>query len=306
MRKNKKISLLPHIRQNIYGLNSTSAQIMGWEIKKLEIEKQWQYSQGEDVIVAVIDTGCDLDHPDLVNNLLPGKNFINREQSPHDDNGHGTHVAGTIAAENNMCGMVGVAPKTKIIPVKALNSRGNGNLSDLIDAILWSADRGVNFITMSLGSPYPSKDLEQAITYANSKGSIVFCAAGNAGETTEIMFPARYENTISIGAIDENFSRTGFTCSGDELDFLSPGLNILSAVPDNNYAIMSGTSMSNPFAVGCASLLLSFNKKYNKYILNNMSEYIDTLKLFTIPIPEPKYQTKKYQGYGILKPVFKN
>jgi major intracellular serine protease len=155
-----------------------------------------------------------------------------------------------------------------------------------------------------LGSPYESKDLEEAIKYANSKKCIVFCAAGNAGENSDIMYPAKYETTISIGAIDENFNRTNFTCSGEELDFLSPGLNILSAIPDNSYAIMSGTSMSNPFAVGCASLLLSYNKIHNKYKLESISDYINILKKFTFQIPEEKYRNKKYQGYGILKPDF--
>lgn len=118
------------------------------------------------------------------------------------------------------------------------------------------------------------------------------------------MYPAKYENTISIGAINENFNRTNFTCSGQELDFLAPGLNIFSTVPNNSYAIMSGTSMSNPFAVGCACLLLSSNKKNNKYKLESINDYIDILKRFTIPLQETKYQEKRYQGYGILKPNF--
>lgn len=301
MRRNKKISLLPHTRQDIYGFNPSCSQVIGWEIKKLNIENQWRVSQGEGVKIAVIDTGCDLDHPDLKDNLLPGRNFISLNNDPQDDNGHGTHVSGTIAAQNNGCGMVGVAPKAKIIPVKALNNKGNGNLNALIDGIIWSADNGADFITMSLGAPVGSKDLEDAIKYANTKNSIVFCAAGNSGETSDILYPAKYDSTISIGAIDENFNRTHFTCSGDELDFLAPGLNIFSCVPDNSYAIMSGTSMSNPFAVGCAALLLSYNRKYKKYKLQTMQDYIDILKTFTISLEDKKYQQKKYQGYGIIK-----
>ena len=171
MRKKNKISLLPHIRQNIYGFSASSSQVVGWQIKKLNVENQWTRSRGEDTVVAVIDTGCDLDHPDLQNNLLPGKNFIDINTEPQDDNGHGSHVAGTIAAEDNGCGMVGVAPKAKIIPIKALNSKGNGNINDLIDAILWAADSGANFITMSLGSPFTNNDLEKAIIYANTKNA---------------------------------------------------------------------------------------------------------------------------------------
>jgi major intracellular serine protease len=300
MRRNKKISLLPHIRQNIYGFNPLCSQVIGWQIKKINIESQWKLTEGEDVKIAVIDTGCDLDHPDLKENLLPGKNFISLNNEPHDDNGHGTHVAGTIAAQNNGCGMVGVAPKAKIIPVKALNNKGNGNLNNLIDAIIWSADNKADFITMSLGSPNGCRELEEAIIYANTKKSIVFCAAGNSGENSDIMYPAKYKDTISIGAIDENFDRTKFTCSGEELDFLAPGSNIFSAVPDDTYAIMSGTSMSNPFAVGCAALLLSYNRKYKKYNLESKDDYINILKEFSIPIQNKKYQEKKYQGHGII------
>lgn len=300
-KRTNKISLLPHIRQNIYGFNPSSSQIVGWEIKKMDIENQWKYSQGENVIIAVIDTGCDLDHQDLKNNLLPGKNFINHNEKPYDDNGHGTHVCGTIAAENNGCGMVGVAPRSKIMPIKALNSKGNGNINNLVEAIIWSANNGANFITMSLGSTNTTLELQRAIEYANTKGSIVFCAAGNSGEQSDILYPAKYENTISIGAIDENFERTHFTCSGEELDFLAPGFNIFSTVPKNSYAIMSGTSMSNPFAVGCAALLLSYNKTYKKYKLESVKDYIEVFKKFSIQIPNKKYIDKRFQGNGIIK-----
>ena len=109
---------------------------------------------------------------------------------------------------------------------------------------------------------------------------------------------------IVAGAVDENFNRTHFTCSGDELDFLAPGLNIFSTVPDNNYAIMSGTSMSNPFAVGCASLLLSYNNKYHKYKLESIKDYISILSKSTFSISDETYRSKRFQGHGILKPNF--
>jgi len=130
----KKYSLLPYIREDIYGLD-TSKQIIGWEISKFNIQKQWIKSQGENIRVAVIDTGCDLDHDDIKDNILQGKNFVEKNKDPYDKNGHGTHVAGTIAASNNNRGMVGVAPKAKIIPVKALGDNGSGNLKNIVDDI---------------------------------------------------------------------------------------------------------------------------------------------------------------------------
>ena len=302
-RKNKKdqVSLLPHTRTEVYGLDPSSAQMLGWEIKKLNIDRQWTYSEGRGVVVAVIDTGCDLEHIDIKNNLLKGINIIDKSKDPQDDNGHGSHVCGMIAAENNGLGMVGVAPQAKILPVKALDSKGNGSLRNVIEGIIWAADAGADFITMSLGASNSNDQLEKAIQYASLKGSVVFAAAGNSGENTEILYPARYKNVISIGAIDENLSRTSFTCSGEDLDFLSPGHNIFSIAPNSGYAIMSGTSMSNPFAVGCAALLLSHNRQHKKFSLRSAQDYIDVLSKVCIDIPEERYRSRKYQGNGIIK-----
>lgn len=304
--KKKKIGLLPYIREDVHGLSPQSGQFFGWEFKKFNIENQWDYAKGEGVRVAVIDTGCDINHDDLKNNILEGKNFVEPGKDPIDRNGHGTHVSGTIAAQDNSLGMVGIAPKAKIIPVKALADNGSGSLQNIINAIEWAADIRADFITMSLGCPQPAKELEAVIKYAANKGSIIFCAAGNSGENADIMYPAKYNNTISIGAIDENLERTSFTCSGDTLDFLAPGHNILSCVPNNGYAIMSGTSMSNPFAVGCAALFLSYMKQSGKNIssLRTSQDYIDHFKIKSKSLADPRYRgQKKYEGYGILYPI---
>lgn len=296
-----EFSLLPHIKTDIYGFNSQTGQVLGWEITKLDIDKQWIRSQGEGVTIAVIDTGCDLNHPDIKNNLIDGKNFVDPNKSPQDDNGHGSHVCGTIAAENNGVGMVGVAPRAKIMPIKALGAKGDGSLKNIIDAIVWAADNGADFITMSLGSPSHSQHLLTVIDYANQKGCIVFAAAGNSGENSDIMYPAKYENVISTGAIDENFNRTKFSCSGDDLDFLAPGHNIFSLAPNGGYAIMSGTSMSNPYVTGCAALLLSYNRRIKKYQLNNIHHYLRVLSTMAVDIPDVAYRSRKYQGNGIIK-----
>lgn len=301
----KKYGLLPFIREDIKSDSLEDHESYGWELEKFNIPSKWMRSQGENIKVAVIDTGCDLNHKDLKNNLLPGKNFVNPSEDPIDDNGHGTHVSGTIAASKNNQGITGVAPKTKIIPVKALNKNGQGDLRHIISAIEWSADQGVDFITMSLGSPNQSKELQNIIKYAHDKGSIIFSAAGNSGENVDIMYPAKYDYTVAIGAVDRNLERTSFTCSGETLDFLAPGHEILSCVPGDQYAIMSGTSMSNPFAVGCACLALSWYKKTNQQ--NKLVTYDDYINLFkqnAIHLKNPKYSyQKKYEGYGIINPL---
>jgi thermitase len=303
MKKNK-IGLLPYVTEELHGLSSDGSQEYGWELLKFNIPDLWSKTDGEGVIVAVVDTGCDLNHPDLKDNLLEGKNFVDPNKSPQDDNGHGSHVSSTIAAINNNTGMVGIAPKTKIVPVKSLDGNGTGSIDNIAKGVIWAADQNVNFITMSLGSPRGVSSLEEAINYANSKGCVVFCAAGNSGENADIMYPAKYEQTISIGAIDENLDRTSFTCSGESLDFLAPGHNILGCIPGGRYALMSGTSMSNPFAVGCASLLLSYNKKYKKYTLKTHNDYIEVFKSNCFDLKNPRYKgIKKYQGYGVLNPL---
>lgn len=306
MKKNKnQIKLLPYISEELHGLSANDPQEYGWELLRFNIPDLWNKSDGDGVTVAVIDTGCDLKHPDLMNNLLEGKNFISSTKSPQDDNGHGSHVASTIAAINNDTGMVGIAPKTKIVPIKALDANGTGSIDNICKGVVWAADQKVDFITMSLGSPNAVDILEQAINYANSKGCVVFCAAGNSGEAADIMYPAKYEQTISIGAIDENLDRTSFTCSGESLDFLAPGHNILGCIPGGRYALMSGTSMSNPFAVGCASLLLSYNRRHKKYTLKTYNDYIDIFRNSSTNLKNPRYNgIKKYQGYGIINPSF--
>lgn len=300
--RNKNIKLLPYIREDLHGLSPSDPQFMGWELQKFNIPSYWIKTRGEGVVTAVIDTGCDLDHPDLVNNLLDGKNFVKSNKSPTDGAGHGTHVSSTIAAMNNGIGMVGIAPMSKIVPIKALADNGSGTMQNVAEAIFWASDhKDVDFITMSLGSPAPYPTIEEAINYAHSKGKVIFCAAGNSGENVDIMYPAKYDKTVSIGAIDENLNRTDFTCSGDTLDFLAPGHNIIGCVPGGRYAAMSGTSMSNPFAVGCAALLLSYNKKHKKYNLKTYQDYIDIFKSRALPLSETRYKNiKRYQGYGII------
>lgn len=296
-KRRNECGLLPYIREDVYGLNPNDGQFYGWEINKFNIPRLWKKTKGENIRVAVIDTGCDFNHHDLKNNMLQGMNFVERGKDPMDHNGHGSHVAGTIAASDNNLGMVGVAPQAKIIPIKALGNDGGGSLDNVCKGIVWAADHGADIITMSLGAPFGNTQLAKALKYAYDKNILIFCAAGNAGENTPIMYPAKYPESIAIGAIDVNMNRTNFTCAGEELEFLSPGKDILSCVPGNGYAKMSGTSMSNPFAAGYAALVLSHSKKrFSK------EECVSFFRKSVRDLKNPKYRSKSYQGYGILIP----
>jgi subtilisin family serine protease len=296
-------NLLPYEREDFLSIQDVEQKI-GWEITAFQLPEAWAHTQGEGVIVAVLDTGVDLDHEDLVDNLLPGRNFVNPGTPPEDRAGHGSHVAGIICACNNDRGVVGVAPKAKVIPVKVLNDKGSGNLPDVANGIRWAADQGADFITMSLGAPNPMGMIQDAIRYAASEGSVVFCAAGNAGKTRQIFYPAAYPEVIGIGAIDENFNRASFSCTGPDLDFVAPGVRILSTVPDNWYAVLSGTSMANPFAVGIAALLLSYKRAKGLNIkLEDNNDYIELMKKHTIPTKNPEFAGQRFfEGFGIIDP----
>lgn len=294
--------LFPFKTEEFFGLSPSDPQMKGWEITKFKVDQQWEKSRGDGVRVAVIDTGCDVNHPDIKSNIDSQFNFITDTESAMDDNGHGSHVSGTIAACDNNKGMVGIAPKAKILALKALGKDGGGNLSNVARAIEYAADQNVDIITMSLGSRGSSMRVKKAVKKASDKGCIIFCAAGNSGPSVDILYPAKYPETISIGAIDRNLDRTSFTCSGPSLDFLAPGQDIMSIIPGNRYAMMSGTSMSNPFASGVAALYLSYyRQKYSKSL--KAQDIVDIFKKNAIKIKQENFQSKKYQGYGIINPI---
>lgn len=304
MSKNKKCSLFPYFQEDVLSVQD-AMQKAGWSITAFDLPSAWGNSKGEGVKVAVLDTGCDLDHPDLRNNLLEGMNIIKPSKPPHDDNNHGTHVSGIIAAENNDIGMVGVAPHCKIVPVKVLDAQGNGSLLDVAKGIRWSVDvAGADLICMSLGSPNPVQEVRKAIQYAHSKGTVCFVAAGNSGMTKRIFYPAEYPETIAIGSIDENFNRSSFSNTGHNLDFVAPGNRILSTVPDDWYAILSGTSMATPFVCGVAALLLSHARNKGRGDeFRTFTSYVNEFRKHTISVPDIRFKDNKfYQGFGIIDP----
>jgi subtilisin len=300
---NKRCSLFPFEREEVLSLQDAKQKAC-WGIRAFDLPKAWTLSKGEGVRVAVLDTGVDLDHPDLVANLLPGMNMIDPKRAPDDDNQHGTHVAGIIAAENNDIGMVGVAPEAKVIPVKVLDRRGNGSLVNVAKGIRWAVDEGgADLICMSLGSPNPVQEVRKAIQHAQSRGVVCFVAAGNAGRTKKLFYPAEYPETVAIGSIDENLGRSGFSNTGESLDFMAPGGRIFSTVPNDWYAILSGTSMAAPFATGVAALFLSYARKKGIKAPATSDEYIEQFRNHTLPVSNADLKDQRfYQGFGIIDP----
>ncbi|WP_082234524.1 S8 family peptidase [Halobacillus massiliensis] len=216
----------------------------------------WDVARGNsNQTIAVIDSGVDYNHPDLNDKTIRGYDFVDYDYYPMDLNGHGTHVAGTAAAEtNNAQGVAGMAPNTRVLAVRALGADGSGSLTAISDAIRYSADQGAEVINLSLGCDCDTQTLKNAVDYAWSKGSVVVAAAGNDGVSTTFE-PASYANVIAVGAVDRYDRRASFSNYGTWVDVTAPGVDIASTVPNNGYAYMSGTSMASPHVAGLAGLL---------------------------------------------------
>jgi len=232
-----------------------------WALFRINAQLGWEIEKGlaSPVVVAVVDTGVDLNHPDLVNVLVPGYDFVNNDPEPMDDNGHGTHVAGIIAAQvNNLIGVAGLSWGAKIMPVKALNAGGVGTDLAAANGIIWAVDRGAKVVNLSFGGTDFSATLQNAIAYAYSKGALVIAAAGNEAEKgNPVVYPAALDQVLAVGATDNNDSKASFSSYGSYLDLVAPGTGIISTSLDDAYSYKSGTSMAAPHVAGLAALLFS-------------------------------------------------
>ena len=297
-----KCKLPPFKRCDVISIQEVK-QKSGWEITAFDLPKMWQKTQGEGVVIAVVDTGCDLTHEDLKDNLVPGVNVLNTGKPPQDGSGHGTHVTGILVAENNGIGVVGVCPKAKVMPVKVLDDKGSGNMLNVSIGIRWAVDHGAHIISTSIGTPNKIQQVRKAIQYAAERGVPTFVSAGNAGKES-LFYPANYPESISVGAIDSNFKKANFSNIGENLDFMAPGVEILSTVPPSWYAVMSGTSMAQPFCCGVGALLLSYSRNHKvDFVLKTPEDWKTQLRKFTTPMMIGNYTNPKFlKGFGIIDP----
>ena len=230
-----------------------------WGLDAVGIGGAWLVTRGAGVVVAVVDTGVSL-APDLAGRLLPGWNVIDGSDPPADDNGHGTHVAGTIAeVEGNGLAEAGVAPEASILPVKVLDAEGTGSDADVAAGIVWAADHGARVVNLSLGGGESSTVLADAVVYARHRDVLIVAAAGNDGGS--VGFPARLTGVLAVGAVDVALVRAPFSAGGRSLDLVAPGVGILQQTLDEagGYAdrSFSGTSMATPHVAGVAALALA-------------------------------------------------
>ncbi|MFD0768956.1 S8 family peptidase [Bacillus sp. CGMCC 1.60114] len=247
-------------------------QQIPYGIDLIKARDVWETSKkGEGIIVAVLDTGCDFNHPNLKRAVIDGYNFTDDDNGDvknyMDYRGHGTHVAGIIAAREIETGIIGVAPRSQLLILKTINKNGKGNYKNVINAIryamAWQGPDGekVSIINMSLGGTQHDKELYEAIKEARKRGILLVVAAGNEGdgksETIEISYPGFYQEVIQVGSINQDLSLSSFSNTNINLDFVAPGGMVYSTFLNGQYAKLSGTSMATPHVSGALALILN-------------------------------------------------
>jgi len=282
--------------QKFYILEDT----LDWGVDRIDAEIVWggfedaksvTGNAGAGIDVMIIDTGIDYTHPDLNDNYAGGTDFANGDSNPLDDNGHGTHCAGIIGAEDNGVGVIGVAPYVNLWAIKALDQRGSGYASDIAAGIDWAVSNGAEVISMSLGGgSHPT--METACDNAYASGVVLVAAAGNDG-INSVSYPAAYGSVIAVSATDKNDNLASFSNYGSEIELAAPGVNIYSTMPtydayltsggppwtryNKNYDYMSGTSMACPHVAGVAALVIASGITNNVDVRNKMASTAEDL-----------------------------
>jgi subtilisin len=252
-----------HFLNTVSALPSQKAKSPGeqftipWGVRHIKAPQVWRKTKNGQIHIGVIDTGVDYTHPDLRHSLSWGVNLLHHHLPPIDDNGHGTHIAGTIAASSRIGGIVGVAPQAIIHPVKAFDQQGSAFVSDIISGIDWCVRNNLHIINMSFGMKTYSKALKAAIHNAYRAGTVIVASSGNEGKKAAVDYPARFPETISVGATTKGSQIAAFSNRGRYIDIYAPGDKIYSTWPGGRYYELSGTSMATSHVSGVIALMLS-------------------------------------------------
>lgn len=302
MHLDKIMNFIP--TENLIGKEAFAplSQLVDWGLIASGIPSAWDFTQGEGVNIAVVDIGV-CNHIDLSDNVI-ARYDTTGEGIDHGGD-HATHVAGIIAANANDIGCVGIAPKSKIISIKVLNSNGAGSLKQIIDGLKICEQLDVQIINLSLGIvSKPPQELEDQIKRLYSQGKFIIAAAGN--NAGKVNYPAAYNEVIAVAANDKDSHLAKFASHGSEVDALAPGVDIYSTVCQDNYKIMSGSSMAAPFFSGVCALILSYAKAHPEELpINNFEDLLKILDVLCNPDPLVPYAGKLGDtGFGL--PSFAN
>lgn len=282
----------------------TNKAIVPPGVALLAAQRMWPSTKGGGTVTAVLDTGIDYTHPDLSKNVIGGVSFAANEKDYKDYNGHGTHVAGTIAANGSI---LGVAPETKLLAVKVLDQYGVGSYQQIVNGLdwarRWQGEKGekVNVINMSLGGPISDTYLHNAVKKAVEAGITIVCAAGNEGDgqsdSQEISYPAYYPETIAVGAVNLQTGIANFSNSNDHIDIVAPGVDTYSTFLDGKYEKLSGTSMAAPHISGSVALYYSrYHIRFGSFPEpENVRRWLD---FQSIDLGEAGYD--ELYGYGLF------
>ena len=246
-------ALPPALKAEAEPAPEPQGQQVPWGIERVNAKGAWSVTRGAGAKVAVVDTGIDFDHSDL--KVAGGFNAIDNAKSFKDDNGHGTHVSGTIAAQNDDKGVVGIAPEVSLYGVKVLNADGSGTFADVIAGIQWTVEHRMDVANFSLGASQGTDALKDAVKAASDGGVAIIAAAGNSGGA--VGYPAAYPECIAVAASDSSDKVASFSSRGPEVAIIAPGVAVYSTYMGGGYQKLSGTSMATPHVAGLAALAVA-------------------------------------------------
>jgi thermitase len=286
----ERTGLFEYVERDQYahtaGIPNDPSFVSQWHLSKLQVPQAWAVTTGSPlVVVAVIDTGVYATHPDLESQLGPGWNFVNANANTSDLLGHGTTVAGTIAAaSDNGIGIAGVSWQSRIMPLVVVDENDFAAYSNIAEAIRYAADRDIRVINISIGGTRQSATLQNAVDYAWSKGALIFAPAMNNGTSTPY-YPAACNHVMSVSATDSNDHLASFSNYGNWIAIAAPGTNILTTTNGGGYGYSSGSSLSSPIVAGVAALSLAINPS-----LTNI-QLVSLLEQGADDIGDPGYDT---------------
>jgi subtilisin len=237
------------------GSRDSAAATAPWGVVRVQAPQAWAKSKGAGVSVCVIDTGIDRTHADLKANIKGGTNIVAKNDDFNDDNGHGSHVSGTIAGTGAVNGIVGVAPKANLYGVKVLDASGSGSFDDVIAGMQWAVDHHMQVASMSLGADQGNEALQDAVAAMARGGVTLIAAAGNSGGA--VGFPGGYPGAIAVAASDGSDQLADFSSRGPEVAVIAPGVDIPSTYMKGGFQTLSGTSMATPHVSGLAALYVA-------------------------------------------------